>query len=466
MRKLNKKNKILIAIIVLPLILIAQYYMFKLGVISPLVKGVDIKIIQGEYLQDIDKYVVKLGEPVVLSAGDYIKVPTYAKDPKIEFKILDDSKTIKLTDNSKNEENTVILEGLKKGYTSVAVIRKSKIIQRATVLVVDPTVENLNVTLNGSLKYVGDKGEYSATVEVDYKQFNNSYDVTYTSSNEKVLKVIDNKVEAVGVGNATVYVKAKDEVKALRYKITAKVKDIEIKSSFNIVVGESIKLKPEIITQPLNLKPPKVNYKFAESKLPIERCVTIDDDGQIIGIREGKEKIIISCGVGDYKRTRIVTINVKEGSIENRNITNIYSTYSLQGNNLNIDLNWDILSGASNYDIYIKNNNDANPSFEIYRSITQGDFVKNKKVSLSIPVGENDTNISYEIYVVGRNEVGSSKPSNIVNISIKLENTEDSELPEEPEIPDESDKPNESDKPDDIQNPEESDTPSQEPVNS
>ena len=124
------------------------------------------------------------------------------------------------------------------------------------------------------------------------------------------------------------------------------------------------------------------------------------------------------------------------------------------------------MSGASNYDIYIKNNNDANPSFEIYRSITQGDFVKNKKVSLSIPVGENDTNISYEIYVVGRNEVGSSKPSNIVNISIKLENTEDSELPEEPEIPDESDKPNESDKPDDIQNPEESDTPSEEPVKS
>ena len=47
MRKIDKKNKIITIIILLPLLFIAQYYMFKLGIISPLIKGVDIKIIEG-----------------------------------------------------------------------------------------------------------------------------------------------------------------------------------------------------------------------------------------------------------------------------------------------------------------------------------------------------------------------------------------------------------------------------------
>ena len=88
MKKLNKREKIVLMSILLPLLFVTQYYIFKLGIISPMIKGVNIKIIQGEYIQDIDKYVVKLGDEVTLSAGDYIKVPNYAKDPKIKFSIL------------------------------------------------------------------------------------------------------------------------------------------------------------------------------------------------------------------------------------------------------------------------------------------------------------------------------------------------------------------------------------------
>ena len=126
MKKLNKREKIVLMSILLPLLFVTQYYIFKFGIISPMIKGVNIKIIQGEYIQDIDKYVVKLGDEVTLSAGDYIKVPNYAKDPKIKFSILDNSKTIKLEDNSQKEENTVILKALKTGYTSVAVMKNTK----------------------------------------------------------------------------------------------------------------------------------------------------------------------------------------------------------------------------------------------------------------------------------------------------------------------------------------------------
>ena len=102
MKSLNKDKKIILLCLFIPLLFVAQYYVFKVGVISPMIKGVNIEIIEGEYIQDIDKYVVKLGDDVVLSAGDYIKIPQYAKDPKIKFSILDNSKTIKLKDNYKN----------------------------------------------------------------------------------------------------------------------------------------------------------------------------------------------------------------------------------------------------------------------------------------------------------------------------------------------------------------------------
>lgn len=73
----------------------------------------------------------------------------------------------------------------------------------------DPEVEDLNVCLDGDLKYVGDKAELSSSVQVDYKEFNNTYKVTYESSNENVLRIANNKVEAVGVGRATIYAKSR-----------------------------------------------------------------------------------------------------------------------------------------------------------------------------------------------------------------------------------------------------------------
>ncbi|MEG1410230.1 MAG: Ig-like domain-containing protein [Terrisporobacter sp.] len=438
MRKIDKKKKTILAIVLIPLIFVAQYYIFKFGVISPMIKGVNIKIIQGEYIQDIDKYVVKLGEPVILSPGDYIKIPSYAKDPKVKFRILDNSDTIEIKDNSEKEDNTVILEGLKKGYTSIALMKNSRVLQKATILVVDPTVESLNVTLDGNLKYVGDKGEFSSTVEVDYKEFNNTYDVIYESSNENVLRVNNNKVEAVGVGNATIYAKSKDKVEALRYNIIARVKDIEIESSFNISIGQNIKLKPKIITFPGNLKPPVINYKFSQVKLPIERCVSINKNGGIIGIREGSEKITISCGVGENKKIQVITINVKEEPIKDNIITNLFSRFSMNDNVLNIEVSWDVLNGATNYDVYIKNNLIGSSEFELYTSVTQETFIKNKKINIVQNIDKDVGEFNFDIYIEGRNEEGSSNPSNIINI---IGNTDSEEKPEDPEEPEQPEQP-------------------------
>lgn len=438
MKKVDKDKKIIFIVVLLPLLFFVQYYLFKSGDIPPMIKGVNIKIIEGEYIQDIDKYVVKLGDNVVLSAGDYIKIPGYAKDPNIKFTILDNTKTIKLKNNSNKEKNTVILKALKTGYTSVAIMQNSRVLQKATIRVVDPSIEDLNVSVDGTLKYVGDEAEISSSVEVDYKEFNNSYNVTYESSNENVLKVINNKIKAVGVGKATVYAKSKDKVEARRYNIVARLKGIEINNSFDIAVGEAIKLKPKIITAPKNLTPPKTSYKFSQSKLPVERAVTFEDDGTIVGIRQGSEKITISCGEGENKRIEVVTINVKEGTLENSMVRNLYSKYIIEDNKLKIALSWDILNGATNYDIYIKDDIKGDSRFELYKSITQESFLKNSNIMINIELDEDIEEIAYEIYVVGRNEEGTSKPSNIESIKdtiIKDEEDVDETEDEKEELP-------------------------------
>lgn len=429
MKKFNKREKIVLMSILIPLLFAGQYYFFKFGIISPMIKGVNIKIIQGEYIQDIDKYVVKLGDDVTLSAGDYIKIPNYAKDPKIKFSILDNSKTIKLEDNSKKEENTVILKALKTGYTSVAVMKNSRVLQKATILVVDPDIEDLNVSLEGDLRYVGDEAELSSSVQVDYKEFNNTYKVTYESSNEDILKIENNKVTAVGVGKATIYAKSKDKVEAIRLNIVARVKEIQVNSSFDIAVGQVIKLKPKIITYPRNLTPPIISYKFSQSKLPVERAVTFDEDGTIVGIRAGSEKITISCGEGENKRIEVVTINVTEGILENSMVRNLLSDYIIEDNKLKIALSWDILNGATNYDIFIKDELNEKPKFELYNSITQEEFLKNSKIIIYLNLPNDRDKIAYDIYVVGRNESGTSKPSNIESIkeTIKEDHNDNSE---------------------------------------
>ena len=427
MKKINKDKKIIFIVILLPLLFFIQYYLFRSGVISPMIKGVNIKIIEGEYIQDIDKYVVKLGDKVILSPGDYIKVPQYAKDPKIKFIILDNTKTIELKDNSEKEDNTVILNALKTGYTSIAIMKNSRVLQKVTIRVVDPTIEDLNVSVEGSLKYVGDEAEISSSIEVDYKEFSDSYDVTYESSNEKVLQIINNKIKAVGVGKATIYAKSKDKVEAIRYNIVAKVKGIEINSSFDIVVGEAIKLKPKIITSPKNLTPPTISYKFSEAKLPVERAITFEQDGTIVGIRRGSEKITISCGEGENKKIEVITINVKEGTLEKSMVRNLSSQYIIDENKLKIALSWDILNGATNYDIYIKDNLKDDLGFELYKSVTQEEFLKNSNIIVTIDLDEDVNEIDYEIYVVGRNEEGTSQPSNIqvIKDTIKKDNEDE-----------------------------------------
>ena len=92
--------KVLATIIIsIPILLIGQYYLFKIGIIKPMVKGIEIGIEDGDYIKDIDKFVVKLNDTITLTTGEYVVIPSYAKNPNIYFKALDDSNILNINGN-------------------------------------------------------------------------------------------------------------------------------------------------------------------------------------------------------------------------------------------------------------------------------------------------------------------------------------------------------------------------------
>ena len=187
-------------IIIIPILLIAQYYLFKIGAISPMVKGIEIEIKDGDYIKDIDKFVMKLNDTVTLSTGEYVVFPSYAKTPDIYFKNLDDSNIVNINENevTANKEGTAV----------IGIMKNSRILKKINIKVVNPKVESLIATLDNDIKYVGESAQINSEVEVDYDEFKEKEPVIYESSNENILKIKGNTVEAVGVGKASLYVKA------------------------------------------------------------------------------------------------------------------------------------------------------------------------------------------------------------------------------------------------------------------
>lgn len=425
----DKQNKKLAMILCIPLILVAQYYLFKFGILKPMIKGVDINIINGEYIQDIDKYVVRLGEEVTLSSGEYIKVPKYAKNPEISFKVLDNSKVLKVIENE--EDNTAILVGLKTGYSSIAVVKNSAIIKKASVLVVDPKVESLDLNIDGNLVFVGDKANLESSIEVDYKRFKDVYDVSYESSNENVLKVEGNEIKAVGVGQATVYAKSGDKVDSIKYNINARVESINVDELIELEVGQSKKINPKIITSPKNLKHPKIEYQLLESKLPIERVIRLDNNGNIVALREGEEKVLVSCGIGSNKKSQIITVKVNEESILNNIIEDLVASYEIIEGKMIITLNWSSIPEIYNYDVYLKNNSLGDKEYKVQKSIIMDkiDLDNDNKIKCKLELDIKDLKeVNLSMYVVGLTENGKTKNSNIVNIKHKVDEEQNEEL--------------------------------------
>ena len=416
--KLNISKKTIIIILLIPVIFISQYYFFKLGIFEPRIKGIEINAVKGKYIKDIDKYVIKLDKGVIFSAGDYVKFPSYAKDPVVEFKSLDQDNKVEIEDNSKNIKNTVKITGKKEGLTSIAIVQNNKILKRFNILVVDPKVVNLNTEIDGDLIYVGDMATIKDYVEVDFDRFNEEYNVEYKSSNENVLKIDDNVIYAVGVGNATITARADFKEESFKYNIVAKLKSINVKKNINVNVGETTNIQASVTTSPKNLKTPKIKYAFAENKLPVQRKIRLDSNGQIVGLRKGVEKLLVYCGAGENKVEKYVYVTVNEGSIENESVEGFYLSYYFMEDDLILKLEWNEMNDADRYEVYIKDNKLENSDYELVKTIDK-DNIKKKdgKINEMITLNSKKSQeFDYDIYVIARNEKQVSQKSKIYKV--------------------------------------------------
>ncbi len=401
-----KKLTIILAI---PVIFFTQYYLFKFGIIKPMVKGIEIQMVDGDYVKDIDKFVMKLNDTVTLSSGDYITIPEYSKKPEIGFKVLDDGGVLEIKDKNK-------LISLKEGYSSVGIMKDSRILKKINIMVIEPKVQELKVELDKKLNYVGDIANIQSEVEVDYNRFKTDKEITYESTNENVLKIVDNKVEAVGVGKANLVVISGDKKEVFSYNVVAKIADIVLPETIDMQVGDNRKLEPKVVTSPRYLKHGKVTYELADRKLDVERAATIDKNGNITAIREGKERIKVIC----QNKTKIVTVNVSKKPINEEKVENLKVTYDTLDNKLQITLTWDHIKDVEEYEIYMKDNL-KEEKFSLYHEIkvTDLNILENNKVQIKIEreISPNEK-LDLSLYVVGKKNDIYTKPSEMMSIKL------------------------------------------------
>lgn len=406
--------KLILVLISIPIILILQYYLFKFGVVKPMVKGIEIEMEDGDYIKDIDKFVIKLNDTVKLSSGNYIIIPSYAKKPDIYFKNLDDSNILSINGNEIKAE--------KEGITSVGIMKNSRVLKKINIKVVNPKVESLRATLDNELKYVGESANIISVIEVDYDRFKEKEVVTYESSDSKVLNINGDRVEAVGVGKATLLIKADDKEKIFNYNIKAKISNINIPNTITIYENETKKLKPKVTTSPSGLKYGKIKYELAERKIPIDYSISISKDGTIVGLKEGSEKVRITCG----NKSKVITIKVKKESIIDKIIKNLQVNYEIIDGNLIISLIWDNINDITNYEIFLKNNSLGQSDYKLFKSLEiDSENIDNNKVNTSIKVDLFNGKVpNLSLYVIGKNGELTTKPSDIFNINSELENIE------------------------------------------
>ena len=395
-KNINYKVITIMVIIIIPILLIAQYYLFKFGAITPMVKGIEIEMEDGDYVKDIDKFVMKLNDTVTLSTGEYVIIPSYAKNPNIYFKVLDNSNILSINGNEviANQEGTA----------SIGVMKNSRI-------------------LKNDIKYVGESAKINSEVQVDYDKFKEKQVVTYESSDENILKIEGNVVEAVGVGKASLYIKAGDKETVFDYNIQAKIAKISIPSTIKIAQNETKKLNPKIITEPKGLKHGKIKYELVDRKVTIDYAISLSKDGTITGSKEGTEKVRITCG----DKQKIVTIKVEKESIIDKIIKNIMVNYEIINGKLSIDISWDYIKDINNYEIFLKNNSLGDLDYKLFKSLKlDKSKISSNRVNTKIEVDLFEGEIpSLSLYVVGKNNNVSTEPSNIVNILPKLENIEE-----------------------------------------
>lgn len=415
------KKKIFI-VVALPVLIFCMYFGLKKGYISPMIKALDIKIIGGTFITNINKYVIKVGDEVNISAGDYIVVPKFAKKPNLKFVILDNQNVLSINKNK--------IKAKKEGYSTIGIMNDNRVLRKATIMVVNPKINNLKINLDSNLKYYGDKSKIESIVDIDeYKKLEKGYKLIYSTTNPKVLKIEGDYVEAIGVGDAKLIARYDRKEIQTTIKILPRVDKIYMDKYYDIEQDSSINLKPIIETSPHN-QVSEVKYtvlddvdqsKYDENKKVIigdsgvetSYGINIDKKGKVYANRKGTYKVLVSSG----DKMLYTSISVKDTEFKNIEVKNLQYKLSKSDAGVKAEIGWDYRNDVNTYRIYVKKGNE---DYELYTSI--------KTYKNNIPVGKRISTLlnfdkdfgkgeKYQVYVVGYNGIEETKPTNIINLS-------------------------------------------------
>lgn len=418
---MNKKK--IIGISLLPLVLITIFTGLRFGFISPMIKGLDIKIYGGTFITNLNKYVIKVGDKVGLSTGNYIVVPAFSKNPKLRFAILDNNGVLKLENNT--------LTANKVGYSSIGILNKNRVLKKATIMVVNPKIENMDITLSNPIKIYGDEAKIIGNVKIDdYKKLEKGYKLKYKSSNPNILKVKNNIIEAVGIGDVKLIARYDRQEIQKQFKILPRIDSIELDKVYELEVNQSIQIHPTINTSPHNSKV-DVEYTVLDSSLNKINThdiqgINIDKNGILYANNEGRYRLRVSSG-DKYKDT---IVDVKPPSFKNIEIKNLQYSYTIKNNKIILELGFDYNKYVKYYQIYLSSQDkDYQLVDEIYRRSGIGHNGNRIVDVLNLEYKKDQV---YKIYVVGvknrgvniniGNKEDFTKKSNVITVDESSKN--------------------------------------------
>lgn len=389
-----------------------------------MIKGLDIKIYGGTFITNINRYVIKLGDEVSVSEGEYVVVPGFAKKPKLRFDVLDDSGIIEVKGNK--------LIAKKVGYSSIGILNNNRVLRKATIMVVNPRINNIEVKLDNTVKYFGDKAKILSSVEIDdFKKLEKGYKFSYSTNKPDILKVSGDTVEAIGIGEATLISKYDRNEAQTIINVLPRVDKIKVDKYYEIEVGETLNIKPEIFTNPSHSKV-SVHYKpmnnvdqgkYDDNDIILigdegpytNHGILIDKSGNIKGNRVGTYKLKISSG----NKKVFTAIGVKPQSFENIPIENLnYFVKSKKDKLIDLELGWDAKENINSYRIYLEKEGEEP---ELLSTVKYNTRIKDRiSTVVSLNTDKIDTT-KFSIYVRGNNAISETKKSNSIILSDNID---------------------------------------------
>lgn len=172
----------------------------------------------------------------------------------------------------------------------------------------DKNVSVTGVSISGQKEiYVGETTKLSAKINPSNAT---NQKVTWKSSDSSIAKIDQNgKVTGLKTGKVTITVITKDGNKKATYTVVVKEKQKEIVSTTGVTVSGPSEVKVNsTITLSVKVKPNNATNKKVTWKSSDSSIASVNQNGKVTGLKEGKVDIIVRTEDGSYEAKHTVTV--------------------------------------------------------------------------------------------------------------------------------------------------------------